>query len=125
MKVVSAGQFFSITRGGALMTSTDMILALERKSMLGKAKQVERKKVKIIGYSEIVKKAKVIVSQKHGDDPEYTRSELETSIKWKQGPFPSEALSKLDKSGLQSLWNAKYKKSSHPSSSGRTSMKQS
>jgi hypothetical protein len=110
MKVVSAGQFFSITRGGALMTSTDMILALERKSMLGKAKQVERKKVKIIGYSEIVKKAKVIVSQKHGDDPEYTRSELETLIKWKQGPFPSEALSKLDKSGLQSLWNAKYKK---------------
>ncbi len=28
MKVASAGQYFSITRGGALMTSADMILAL-------------------------------------------------------------------------------------------------
>lgn len=110
MKVVSAGQFFAITRGGALMTSTDMILALERKSMLVEAKKVEQTKLKIIAYSKIVEKAKDIVSQRRGEDSEYTRSELEALIKWKQGPFPPEALSKLDKSGLQSLWNTKYQR---------------
>jgi hypothetical protein len=44
MKVASAGQYFSITRGGALMTSADMILALEHKQVHAEAVKLQKKK---------------------------------------------------------------------------------
>lgn len=108
LKVASAGQFFSITRGGALTTSTDVLLALERKQMLAEATKLEKKKDKIVAYSEVTKEAKAIVSSEKSRN-EYNKKELETLVKWKQGPFPREALSKLGKDGLQALWR-KYEK---------------
>jgi hypothetical protein len=49
MMVARASQYFSITQHGAVMTSSDRILALEHKQMLAKAKKLEKKKVNNIG----------------------------------------------------------------------------
>jgi hypothetical protein len=112
MKVASTGQYFSITRGGALMTSAAMILALEHKQMQAKAVKLQKKKDKMAAFLKVAKAAKCILSSGK-NCCNYNKKDLETLIKWKQGPFPREALSKQDKNGLLALW-IKYKKKETP-----------
>jgi hypothetical protein len=114
MTVASGSQYFSITQGGAVMTSSDMILALERKQMLVEAEKLEKKKVKIIAWKKNAKKARTLLSSRQ-DDKDYGKKDLEALIKYKLGPFGNEALSKLGKGHLLKLWKQKYKAKKVPS----------
>jgi hypothetical protein len=114
MTVATAGQYFSITQGGAVMTSSDMILALERKQMLAQAKKLEKKKVKIIAWKKNAKKARTLLSSRQ-DDKDHGKKDLEALIKYKLDPFGNKALSKLSKGHLLKLWKQKYKAKKVPS----------
>ena len=107
MNFSTPGQYFSITRGGAPMTSNDMLIAIERKRMLAKAKKLQKKKDDIIAFSKEVRKAQDILSSGKSPD-QWVQKELETMIKWKQGPHHHEKLSKLLKHELKALYDGKY-----------------
>jgi hypothetical protein len=62
MKVFTAGQYFSVTKGGAPMTSNDMFIVMERKKLLAKAKTLEKRKEAIIAYSKVEDRAHAIIS---------------------------------------------------------------
>ncbi len=108
MMVARASQYVSITQHGAVMTSSDRILALEHKQMLAKAKKLEKKKVKIIAWKKNAKKARTLLSSRQ-DDKDYGKKDLEALIKYKLGPFGHEALSRLGKGHLLKLCKQKYK----------------
>jgi hypothetical protein len=89
------------------MTSNDMLIAIERKRMLAKAKKLQKKKDDIIAFSKEVRKAQDILSSGKSPD-QWVQKELETMIKWKQGPHHHEKLSKLLKHELKALYDRKY-----------------
>ena len=69
----TAGDLFCLTNGGAVSTSPDMIIALERKGNVKVIKELEKEKAAKINYQEkIVPNAKKVFKKKfpwkHGVD---------------------------------------------------------
>ena len=84
----TAGDLFCLTNGGAVSTSPDMIIALERKRNVKVIKELEKEKAAKINYQEkIVPNAKKVFKKKfpwkHGVD-------YKAAILYRQGPLPEE-----------------------------------
>jgi hypothetical protein len=105
----TAGQYFSITQGGAPTTCNDMLIKIEREHMLAEATKLEARKTKIIAFKETEKEGRAVLA--NGKEPsEWTVSQLKAAIKWKQGPFAArgEGLSKHKQDGLKRVWDTKF-----------------
>ena len=85
-----AGDFFRITNGGDVLTSPDMIIAMERKRSGKVIKELEKERDAKLDYQNIiVPNAKKVFKKKY---PWKTAKETKAAILYAQGPFPKEKI---------------------------------
>jgi hypothetical protein len=108
-QVSTAGQYFSVTNGGAPMNSTDMLLAMERKQMYKTAEKLEKTRSLYLSFEAIAEQGKEIANSNKPSNT-WRGKELAAAIRWKQGPtLPSgEAVLGMKVTALKELWETKY-----------------
>lgn len=110
MSILTAGGWFHVTNGGGPMNCDDALIAYARKEMLKRAAELETRKQ---GCSK-TDTAATAVSKIVKDGNDYTkwkRGELQTMIRWKQGPNPVPPNNdnvNQNKPILLQLWKDKY-----------------
>ena len=101
------GDFFRLTNGGDVLTSPDMVLALERKRSVKVIDMLEKEKTAKINYqTKLVPKAKKVFKKKY---PWKTAADTKIAMLYKLGPIPKEKIKMSQNSDvIKEIYRTKF-----------------
>ena len=105
-KCSTAGVHFRLTGGGDVVTTSDWIMAHERKAMPALLKEAQKIKTSKIQYKDIEEKAVEVYSKDYCDSK---KLDLQTAIQYKEGPVPDDKIDiNKNKPELKTIYEEKF-----------------